>query len=191
MVRDATKALLERQPDFRVTGTAGDGATALTMYSSQQPDVVLLDVRLPDTSGVAVARQLRATNPQVAIVVLTGHADPEYRHALLRTGIMGYLSKSVSGDEIVRAIRLAVTGEAVLPDSLSPGEPSGLTARELEVLRLVTTGLPNVQIAGALGLSTRTVEVHLGHILVKLGARSRVEAITIARDRGVLTESDA
>jgi DNA-binding NarL/FixJ family response regulator len=149
----------------------------------------MLDVHLPDVSGVEVTRQVRSRYPEVAIVVLTGYEDAGYARALLRLGVRGYLGKTASADEIVAAVRAAAQGLTVIePAALAAFESTSevFTARELEVLRLMVGGKRNTEIASALDVSVKTVEFHVSHLLEKLGARSRTEAILQAKQRGIV-----
>ncbi len=195
VLREGTRAVLEQAPDIKVVGTAGEGAAALQLVEEHRPDVLLLDLRLPDVSGVAVAQRVRAWYPEVAVLVLTGYDDVGYIRALLQLGIQGYLRKTVSGDEIVAAVRAVAAGQTV-PMEGRTGQPLGatrvtvedgvesLSRREKQVLDLLVAGQRNQEIADMLGLSVKGIEFHVKHLLQKLGARSRTEAIVRARERG-------
>jgi DNA-binding NarL/FixJ family response regulator len=185
LVREGTRAALERSGQVEVVDTAADGAEALRILSQRRPDVMLLDLHLPDMSGLDVARQVRSVAPEVAVVVITGYEDVSYLHALLQIGVRGYLRKTMSGAEIVEALRDAVAGRAVIAgrtaDTVEP-----LTTREEEVLVLMADGCRNGEIAEQLAVSVKTVEFHIGHVLEKLGARSRTEAVVRARHYGLI-----
>jgi DNA-binding NarL/FixJ family response regulator len=185
LVREGTRAALERSGRVEVINAAGDGAEALRMLAQRHPDVLLLDLHLPDISGLEVARRVRIEAPEVAIVVLTGYEDASYLRPLLQLGVRGYLRKTMSGSEIVAALMDAVGGRAVIaPTAEEAVEP--LTGREQDVLGLMAAGRRNVEIASQLGVSIKTVEFHIGHVLEKLGARSRTEAVTRGRQYGLV-----
>ena len=190
MLREGTRALLEKTVDIEVVGTAGRGTEALRVVAELKPDVLILDVRLPDVSGVEVTRRVREAFPEVAILILTGYDDVGYLRALLDLGIKGYLRKTARGDEIIEAVRLVARGKKVLDTSgADNGEFVGLvTARERDMLRMIGAGMRNSDIADALGLSSKTVEFHISNLLQKLGARSRTEAILKAQQLGLIVE---
>lgn len=190
MLREGTRALLEKTPDIEVVGTAGQGTEALRVVAELRPDVLILDVRLPDVSGVEVTRRVREAFPEVAILILTGYDDVGYLRALLDLGIKGYLRKTAKGDEIIDAVRLVAKGKKVLDTGgADNGEFVGLvTARERDMLRMIGAGMRNSDIADALGLSSKTVEFHISNLLQKLGARSRTEAILKAQQLGLIVE---
>jgi DNA-binding NarL/FixJ family response regulator len=184
LVREGTRDALERSGLVKVVDTAANGAEALRILSERRPDVLLLDLHLPDMSGLEVARRVRTDAPEVAIVVITGYEDASYLPALLQLGVRGYLRKTMSGAEIVAALQEALAGHAVIaPDAvgLEADSIEQLTTREAEVLRLMAAGRRNGEIATQLGVSVKTIEFHIGHVLEKLGARSRTEAVLRAR----------
>jgi DNA-binding NarL/FixJ family response regulator len=190
MLRQGTQALLERTADIQMVGATGEGSAVFRLLQSQRPDVLVLDVHLPDMSGVEVARQVRAEFPEVAVLVLTGYEEAGYIRALVRLGVRGYLGKSASGEDIVGAIRAVAQGRTVL---VSEGvraalrtDAATLTEREQDVLELLVAGRRNQEIAESLSVSLKTVEYHVGHVLEKLGVRSRAEAIRTALDRGLV-----
>jgi len=188
MLREGTEALLARAPGIIVVGAAGEGGTALGLIEERRPDVLLLDLRLPDMSGIEVARQVRRRYPAVAILVLTGFDDAGYVRALQQLGVRGYLDKSVGGGQIIAAIRAVAAGGTVLVSEALHGaaavEP--LTAREHEVLALVAAGRRNKEIALALRVSEKTVEFHVTNLFVKLRVQSRTEVALKAREYGLL-----
>ena len=195
LLREGTRGLLKEEPDMEVVGVAGDAATALRMVRELCPDVLVLDLRLPDASGVEVAKRVQGECPRTAVLILTGYEDVSYEQALRRLGVGGYLRKTASGNEIVSAIRAVAAGRAVFgPESCDAvGDPSAprpdlLTERELEVLRLLSAGRRNAEVAQELVVSIKTVEFHVGNLLDKLGARSRTEALAVARRAGILPE---
>jgi DNA-binding NarL/FixJ family response regulator len=192
LMRDGTRRALAKMSDIEVVGEAANGETACAMVAQLRPDVLLLDVRLPDLSGIEVARRVRAAFPKVALVVLTGYDDAGYRRELLRIGVSGYLSKSASASEVADAIRAAAKG-ALLPggevtEAESPDDGEGLTERERQVLHYLVAGRRNAEIAETMVVSQKTVEFHISHILQKLGVRSRAEAISCALRRGLVDQ---
>ena len=188
MLRDGTAAYLNKAGDMEVVGTAGDGATAIALVTKYVPDVLILDVHLPDLSGVEVARLVKADFPRVGIIILTGYDDSGHARSLRQLGIDGYLQKTASGQRIVAEVRAVAIG---LRTSRS-GAPTStafecgrdaLTSREQEVIQLLDAGLRNAEIAATLSISPKTVEYHISNLLAKLGARSRTEAVLKARQR--------
>ena len=191
MLREGTAALLAARPDIAVVGQTGRGAEALALIGERRPDVLLLDLHLPDLSGIEVARRVRAEHPRVAIVVLSNYEDAGYVRALLQLGARGYLGKAATGEEIVAAVRAAASGGTVLSDGARAALGAGgaaLSARDLEVLGLIAAGRRNAEIADTLSIAESTVEYHVRHLLGKLGARSRTEALRRAREQGLIPE---
>jgi DNA-binding NarL/FixJ family response regulator len=190
LLLEGTRRCLDAAEGIAIVGEATEGKAALDLIGEQLPDVLLLDVQLPDISGVEVARHVRASFPRVAVLVLTGHDEAGYVRSLLKAGIAGYLRKTASADELVAAVRAVAKGRTVLvSEAASPilfGEIEVLTEREHEVLQHLAAGLSNAEIARALYVSQKTVEFHISHILQKLGARSRVQALLKAREHGLL-----
>lgn len=207
VVRSGTRELLEREPDLNIVGEAADGEEAVNLAHELQPDVMVMDVRMPKMSGVEATRRIKAECPNVRVLVLTAHDDDEYVFALLQAGANGYLLKTAEIDELVRAIRTVAVGQSALapevtgkvvaqftsgkslPDVLSDTQHQydGLTERELDILRLVGKGLSNKQIGKKLFISDRTVQAHLSNIFSKLGVSSRTEAVMYAVRKGWIT----
>jgi DNA-binding NarL/FixJ family response regulator len=189
MLREGTERILADVPDVEVIGTAGDGRTALSALAENVPDVLLLDLRLPNMSGIAVARRVRQAYPNVAIIALSGYDNAGFARALAQMGARGYLRKTASGSAVLSAIRAVVAGEPFVADQADreaadlPIEP--LTPREHQVLQLLAAGWRNQEIAQALQVKLRTVEFHVSHVMEKLGARSRTEAGALARRYGL------
>lgn len=188
VLRAGTRQVLESSDDIVVVGEADDGSAALGMIDDLNPDVVLIDIRLPDRSGIDVARQLTVTHPHVRVVVLSAYDDDEFVRAALEAGATGYLLKTMPGEELIGAVHAAGQGTTVLDPVLSPrlaGVHSSrvasvgpkLTWRERETVELVAEGLSNKAIAARLGVSVRTVEGHLNHVFTKLGVESRTELV--------------
>lgn len=205
-VREGTRRILEQEPDLEVVAEAGDGEEAVRLASDLKPDVAIIDVAMPKLDGIEATRQIKALCPDVAVLVLSAYDDDQFVFGLLEAGAAGYLLKSVRGHEIVDAIRAVDAGESVLHPSVArkvlnrfasvsskaqrkkPLEL--LTDREMEVMRLVTKGLSNKDIADGLSLSVRTVQGHLAHIFNKLRVSSRTEAVVHALKEGWVTLDD-
>jgi two-component system, NarL family, response regulator LiaR len=206
VVREGTRALLEREPDIEVVGEASDGEETVRLIESQKPDVAVLDISMPKLNGIEVTRLIKPVNPSVAVLILTVYDNDEYVFAMLEAGAAGYLLKSVHGREIVDAIRAVYAGESVLHPSIarkviqrailssvSPtnaGSNLELTNREREVIKMAARGMTNKQIADSLCLSIRTVQGHINGIFHKLGVGSRTEAIFQSVKRGWLSFDD-
>jgi DNA-binding NarL/FixJ family response regulator len=194
MILEGTQALLRRSPNIEVVGAAMSGKAAVQMVEELQPEVLLLDVRLPDMNGVEVARAVRTTFPDVAVLVLTGYDDTGMLRSMLQLGVPGYLRKTATGDELIAAVEAVAAGQKVLEaELLQVGLASmeqSFTEREMSVLRLVATGLRNAEIADQLEVSVKTVEFHMRHVLAKLGVRSRTEATGTAVQRGIISLDD-
>ena len=207
VVRSGTRELLEQQPDLRIVGEAADGEEAIRLAQELQPDVLIMDVRMPRISGVEATRRIKAEHPHIRVLVLTAHDDDEYVFALLQAGANGYLLKTAEIDELVRAIRTVAAGQSALapevtgkvvaqftsgknlPEVAADNQEhyDGLTERELGILRLVGKGLSNKQIGKTLHISDRTVQAHLSNIFSKLDVNSRTEAVMYAVGKGWIT----
>lgn len=191
MLLEGTRSLLACTRDIDVVGTTTEGAEALALVGALRPDVLILDVRLPDVSGIEVARRVRELFPEIAVLILTGYDDVGYLRASIELGVRGYLRKSASGEEIISAVRMVAKGKRVLEwkSVADAGQISNVvTSRELDVLRLLAAGCRNSEIAGSLGVSSKTVEFHISNLLDKLGARSRTEAVSKARQHGLMAD---
>lgn len=190
MVRKGLATFLKVFDDLQLAGEAESGADAIQLCGEIQPDVVLMDMVMPDMDGAAATRIIRQKFPQVQVIVLTSFKEGELIKNALEAGAIGYLLKDVSADELAKAIRSAHAGRATLsPEAaqslvetanLPPVPGLDLTGREREVLALMIEGLNNVQIAGRLTVSPSTVKSHVSNILSKLGVASRTEAVTLA-----------
>ncbi len=196
LLRAGTRRILNDADDFRVIGEAADAQQALDLVEELEPDVVLLDIRLPTGNGIEVARRILAARPQVTVVILSAYDDEHYVQAALAAGVSGYLLKTVPADELVRLIRSACEGLTVVVDAPTSGgeRPDGaaeeLTVREQEVVRLVIRGLANKQIARRLGISPRTVEGHLNRVFEKVDAASRTELVHYALTHGLFASDE-
>ena len=197
MVRKGLAAYLLNEPDLRLAGEARDGQEAVELCEQLQPDVILMDLVMPQLDGVAAIRIIRERWPQVQIIALTSFREKELVQDALRAGAISYLLKNVSGEDLVGAVRAAYAGRSTLaPEAIQaliqPAEPEtapafGLTSREQEVLELLTHGLTNPEIADRLFISRSTVKVHVSNILSKMEVSNRAEAIPLAIDRGLVT----
>jgi DNA-binding NarL/FixJ family response regulator len=192
-LRLGLRALLERRPEVQVVAEAGDGETALAMLERLQPDVAILDIRLPRRDGLALAREIRRRGWPIRILLLSAYDDEALIREAMVVGVEGYLLKSEGLEAIAAAVQSVARGlTAFSPEILARarGLPErggeGLTEREREILELVAEGLTNRAIAQRLGLSPRTVEYHLGQIFQRLGVSSRAAAVKEAMRRGWL-----
>lgn len=182
LVSTGIQTLLQVQPDISVIGVIQTGSAALQFVREQQPTVLLLDLHLPDISGIAVATQVRNEQPEIAILVLTADEDDEILQSLLALGVQGYLLKTATGEEVVAAIHTVAQGQNVFPSHIQNPRSeyilSNLTERETSVLLLLLTGHRNREIADTLHVTVKTVEFHLKNIFEKLDVHSRAEAIS-------------
>ena len=195
VVRAGLAALIATEPGIEVVGEARDGREAVERYAALRPDVVLMDVRMPGMDGVAATQAIRRDDPQARIVVITMYEGDVDIHRALAAGAIGYLLKDVPAAELLQAIRNAAAGRRALPAAVARALADfaprvDLTAREVEVLRLVAKGLRNSEVARLIGRTTGTVKVHLQHIFQKLGTDDRTEAVTVALQRGYLHLDD-
>jgi NarL family two-component system response regulator LiaR len=200
VVRQGTRQLLEREPDFKIVGEAGDGEEAVKLAKELKPDVIIMDVAMPRLSGVEATRQIKAVLPAVSVLVLTGYDYDEYIFSMLEAGAAGYLLKNVSGDELIGAVRAVYAGEPMIhpdvlrkmmtrfktpPAAAAPVHVSSpLSEREMEVLKIAAKGMSNRDIAGELFISERTVQAHMRSVFNKLGVGSRSEAILYGLKKG-------
>ena len=205
LVREGFRALIDREPDMSVVGEAGDGAEAVHLARQLQPDVVLMDIRMPGIDGITATRRLLgADDSGVRVLILTTFDQDDYVFESLRAGASGFLLKDVRQGQLIDAIRTVAAGEALLapsvtrrlienfcrrppPDVAVLSEPlDRLTPRELDVLRAMARGLSNSEIGTELYLSESTVKTHVGRVLTKLGARDRVQAVVFAYEAGLM-----
>jgi DNA-binding NarL/FixJ family response regulator len=194
VVRDGLRGMLANEPDLEVVGEASDGAEALALVGSLQPDVILMDLRMPRLGGAATIEALAEQGTEANVLVLTTYDTDRDVVPALEAGATGYLLKDAPRDELLRAIRAAARGESVLAPSvatrlvtqLRTPEPDALSQRELEVLRLIAQGETNAAAAARLFISEATVKTHLLHIYAKLGVNDRAAAVATAYERGLL-----
>jgi DNA-binding NarL/FixJ family response regulator len=193
LLRTGTRQILSEADGMEVVAEAADAAQALEVVEATQPDVVLIDIRLPDRNGIDVARLIIERHPAMRVVILSAYDDEDYVRAAIDSGVAGYLLKTMPGDELVRAVRASLA-TTVLDSGVTAtlgrerrstgpqlrGTFSSLTWREQEVVDLVAQGLSNKTIATRLSISARTVEGHLNHVFVKLGVASRTELVRLA-----------
>ena len=200
IVRQGLRLILETEPDFEVVGEASDGVQAVRLCQELNPDVVLMDLRMPSMDGLTAIERLRREQPGIAVVILTTFNEDELMVRGLQAGARGYLLKDTDRSTLFETLRAAARGETLLKPEImarvlsrvaalaSPrsGESTGLTDRELEVLRSVARGERSKEIGLQLGISERTVKAHLASIYGKLGVDSRAAAIAVAAQRGLL-----
>lgn len=202
VIRSGLKMLLASEGDVEIVGEAGSGSEAVTAATSKRPDVILMDIGLPDMTGIEAARLIKGKHPAIAIVALTIHEDEEYFFKMLEAGASGYVPKRAAPEELLTAIRAAASGEVYLYPSLAKllvkdflsqehaaeHKPTldGLTEREQEVLSLLAEGATNEQIAASLVISPKTVERHRENIMHKLNLHSRAELVRYAIRKGII-----
>lgn len=202
VLRAGLRALLNAQPDIEVVGEAGDGTQAVQLAQALAPDIALLDIAMPGVDGLAATRQIRQLCPHTHVIVLTMYEEAGFLRRTLDAGGAGYVLKRAAEAELLAAIRAVHRGEAfvdpamtrtLIQDYLGQAEPAEqpsasteLSPRETEVLALIAAGYTNQQIAEKLVISVKTVETHKAHIMTKLAARSRVDLVRYALEKGLL-----
>ncbi|NKZ04174.1 response regulator [Actinomadura latina] len=215
MIRDGLAALLSSDPEIEVVGQAGNGREAVEMGRRLDPDVIVMDIRMPEMDGLAATAELvgdpgasRATGADPAgarpkVLVLTTFDLDEYVYEALGSGASGFLLKDASAADLVNGVRIVAAGDALLAPSItrrligdfarrrrhqrpSPKATAGLTPRELDVLRLIARGLSNAEIAAELVLAEQTIKTHVGHVLTKLALRDRTQAVVYAYENGLV-----
>ncbi len=195
VLRHGLRLILNEAENLTVVGEAANGAEAITLAQTVQPDVILMDVHMPGIGGIEAARHIRAAHPHIQILMLTISQNDSDLIGAIKAGAKGYLLKSSESSEVIRSIERVASGEAILPpdmvgrvlDELANPEPSPkkLTDREIDTLRLIAQGLGNKEIAGALHISENTVKTHVRHILEKLNLSNRAEAAAYAVRNGL------
>jgi DNA-binding NarL/FixJ family response regulator len=208
LVRGGFRAILDARPEIEVVGEAENGAQAVALAERRHPDVILMDIRMPVLDGIEATRKLVADGSQARVIVLTTFDLDEYVHAAIRAGASGFLLKDVTPAKLVEAIGIVAQGDALLAPSvtrrllerfaatLPVGDQSSdalgeLTAREIEVLRLLAGGLSNAEIAAELVVTEATVKTHISSVLRKLGLRDRVQAVIVAYQTGLVRLGNA
>lgn len=203
LLREGLRTILEAAPDINVVGEAEDGMEAITLAANVQPDVMLMDIRMPRRDGIAATEIIHKAHPNIHVLLLTTYDTPETVVDGLRAGAAGYLLKDCSAEELCSAVRAVARGQVLLQTpsaaqllaslslanppqqaAQSPADNLGLTEREREVLHLVVLGHSNTEIAGELFVSEATVKTHINHLFSKLGARDRAHAIALAHQLG-------
>jgi len=204
MVREGFSVLLNAQPDIEIVGEAVDGQDAIDKIVALEPDIVLMDIRMPVLNGIEATRQIVRAGLPTRVLVLTTFDLDEYVYEALRAGASGFLLKDSSARQLADAVRIVASGDALLAPTITKrligefarmGAPRGpnqarlhdLTERETEVLALIAQGLSNAEIAGHLVVAEQTVKSHVGRILVKLGLRDRTQAAVFAYEAGLVT----
>jgi len=210
MVREGFAAVLNAQPGVLVVGQAADGADAIRQARHLEPDVVLMDVRMPVMDGLQATRQIlsAATSPQPRVLMLTTFDLDEYVYEALRAGASGFLLKDATAAELIHAVRVVAAGGALLAPSVTrrliadfarqprsdrsfPRSLGALTPRETEVLWLIAHGLSNTEISSTLVIAEQTTKTHVGRILAKLDLRDRAQAVVLAYETGLVTPGDS
>ena len=203
ITRQGILRLLEDEEGLTIVGEASNGEEAVQMVTDLKPDVVIMDIAMPKLNGIEATRQIKVSNPRIGVLILSAYDDDEYVFALLKAGAAGYLLKSVSGDELVRAIKAIHNGESVLDPAIArkvmnyftnqnkiPSvneDTERLSSRELDIIKLAAKGLTNKEIADKLHLSYRTIEGHMRDVFNKLGVGSRTEAVLFGLKKGWFT----
>jgi len=200
VVREGLFTMLSREHDFEVVGEARDGVEAVNKAKELNPDVVLMDLRMPEMDGVEAMRQIRSTMPDVKFIILTTYSDDEYIFSGIEAGARAYLLKDAPREELFKAIRAVYRGESLIQpvvasklldrfSELSRRTPSGgegLSERELEILQLMAKGAANKEISAQLNIAQSTVKTHIANIFQKLGVNDRTEAVTQALKKGII-----
>jgi len=205
LLRTGFRVILEAEPDVTVVGEAGDGRSAVDVVTRRRPNVVLMDIRMPELDGLQAAERILARpDSTTAVVMLTTFDASDYVYEALRIGASGFLLKDAPTDRLLDAVRVAAAGEALIAPSITRRlieqftrgarpEPGGvppalaeLTARELDVLRLIARGLSNAEIAAELILGESTIKTHVARVLSKLSLRDRVQAVVLAYETGLM-----
>jgi two-component system, NarL family, response regulator len=192
LFRDGVAMLVEKQDDMRVLGEASDGAEAIALCQTLQPEVVLMDLQMPHMDGIEAVRAIRAAQPAIRIIMLTTYKGDVQATQAFKAGVSGYLLKDMVRKDLVGIIRDVHQGRFVMPPEIAQEMAShltdqALTVREIEVLKFVALGQSNKRIARSLGISEDTIKSHMKSVLIKLGANDRTHAVTLALKRGIFS----
>jgi DNA-binding NarL/FixJ family response regulator len=206
LLRLALRNVLEQHDDFEVIAEASDGQEAINLTKELNPDIVIMDISMPEVSGLEATRQIKSDCPKTSVLVLTVHTDNEHILGILEAGASAYLTKRVFGDEIIHTIRALAVGETVLSPTVwaqvlkyasrrickpvQINSSDKLTAKELEILNLLAKGISNKDIATELGVSIRTIKSHLADLFLKLHVSSRTEAVIVSLRSGIIKQED-
>lgn len=199
VVREGTLRMLEREVDIEIVGEAADGREAVRLVQEIEPDIVVLDVRMPDVNGIEATKQIKRVHPRVRVLIFTAHDDDRYVFPLLDAGADGYVLKTTGQRDLIKAIRDVYQGQTALHPEIArrvverlthkdkymgEGMVEALTEREMEVLKAVARGWSNKDVSEVLNISPHTVQVHLSNVFGKLGVKTRTEAVLYAIRQG-------
>lgn len=201
LVRTGFRLILQSEPDLEVVGEAATGREAVEMAVALRPDVVLMDIRMPDLDGIEATRQLTSAGSKSRVLILTTFDLDEYVFDALRAGAGGFLLKDAAAHQLATGVRMAAAGDALLAPSITrrlieqfavarptpPPQMSDLTPRETEIFLLVAKGMSNAEIANELIIGENTVKTHVTRLLIKLGVRDRIQAVVLAYEAGLVT----
>jgi DNA-binding NarL/FixJ family response regulator len=193
LVRKGIASIINNEPDMQMVAEASQGRQAVELFRKHQPDVTLMDLRMPEMDGIEAVKQIRAEFPEARIIALTSFDGDQEIYRALEAGVRGYLLKEMVHTEVLSAIRAVYAGKRLMSQEVAErlGEyfnQGGLTPREVEVLTLVAQGLANKEIAAKLGIAGGTIKIHVQNILAKLNATDRTHAVTIALKRGIIRQ---
>jgi DNA-binding NarL/FixJ family response regulator len=203
LVRTGFRLILQSEPDLEVAGEAASGREAVSMTASLRPDVVLMDIRMPDLDGIEATRQITRATVASRVMILTTFDVDEYVFEALRAGACGFLLKDVAANQLAAGVRMVAAGDALLAPSITrrlieefavsrpqtPEQVKELTPREMEIFLLVAKGMSNAEIAAKLVIGETTVKTHVTRLLMKLGIRDRIQAVVLAYEAGLVRPS--
>jgi len=203
LVRTGFRLILQSEPDLEVAGEAASGREAVAMTASLRPDVVLMDIRMPDLDGIEATRQITRATVASRVMILTTFDVDEYVFEALRAGACGFLLKDVAANQLAAGVRMVAAGDALLAPSITrrlieefavsrpqtPEQVKELTPREMEIFLLVAKGMSNAEIAAKLVIGETTVKTHVTRLLMKLGVRDRIQAVVLAYEAGLVRPS--